>query len=196
MQAEMMHKENPVSRWFRSGRYSESLELLEGLAPKSILDLGCGKGHFMKLLAKKFPSVSISGCDSNPEDAAAAKKECPDAEVHYGNIMGEKLGPADLVVVLEVMEHAHSPKKLLEKITSFVKKGGHLLVSIPRPELLRWRAIWWVWSHTIGRNWCLDEHKDLTETEFMEMASEAGLTLEKRSRFFIGCISILLFRKG
>ncbi len=191
-----MHKENPVSKWFRSGRYTKSLELIEELAPKSILDLGCGRGHFIKLLEKRFPFASIAGCDSNREDAAAAREGCPDAKINYGDLLKADLEPADLVVVLEVMEHSHLPKKMLVKISSLVKERGYLLVSLPRPELLRWRIIWWAWSHTIGRSWCLDEHENLTETEFMEMASETGLTLERRSRFFLDCISIMLFRKS
>jgi SAM-dependent methyltransferase len=39
------------------------LEYLGGLAGKRVLDIGCGKGRFARILAERFPSSEIWGLD-------------------------------------------------------------------------------------------------------------------------------------
>jgi hypothetical protein len=81
---------------------------------------------------------------------------------------------------------------MLKKAAKLAGKG-HVLVSIPRPEVPHWRLIWWAWSNTFGRRW-LGQHSELSESGLLALAGKAGLRLEKRRRFFLGSISIMLFK--
>lgn len=60
---------------------------------------------------------------------------------------------ADLVVMLEVLEHSPDPKAMLTRAASLAGKNGRVLVSTPRSELLAWRLLWAFWSNTLGRRW-------------------------------------------
>lgn len=190
-----MHGKNPISSEFRKGRYHLAVSMIEEVKPRSILDIGCGEGHFLSYISGFFPDARLYGCDRCEDWVNKAKKACPNAEIQAGEFMDLELKPADLVVALEVMEHNEDPGKMVEKAASLAGKGGHMLVSIPRPELLRWRVIWWLWTHTVGR-WGLGEHTNLTEAQLIHFAEQAGMSLKKRSRFFLGCISTMLFEVG
>jgi 2-polyprenyl-3-methyl-5-hydroxy-6-metoxy-1,4-benzoquinol methylase len=64
-------------------------EILRKKKLTSILDYGCGKGHFIKTFNNSFPDVSITGFDiANPE-----YEEFPNQQTF------------DLVVSLDVLEH-------------------------------------------------------------------------------------------
>ena len=71
----------------------------------------------------------------------------------------------------------------------------YVLVSIPRPEVPYWNVIGWAWSNTLGRKW-RGQHGRLREAELDLLASGYGLVKEKRKRFFLGCISMTLYRVG
>ena len=188
-----MYKKNPLSVIFLKGRHGKTIKLLDGLSPKSILDVGCDDGHFLAMLSERFPSSAFYACDTEREALAEVRKECPKADLRHGDFMTLEFKPVELVVFLEVLEHSHNPKAMLRKASSLIGKKGHILVSIPRPELLHWRIIWAVWSNTVGRRWH-DQHTELTETELIDIASQCGLTLEKHSRFFFDSISLMLFK--
>jgi|GEM_PF-2948025 len=188
-----MHSKNPVSSGFREGRYLIALSMLEGIDPKKVLDIGCGEGHFLALVSEKYPGARLYGCDKSKKSVCRAKKACPGAEIHAGDFMELDLEPVDLVVGLEVMEHNKDPASMVKKAAGLAGKNGWVLISIPRPELLRWRAVWWLWTHSVGR-WGLGEHTNLTEAQLVDFSKKVGLSMEKRSRFFFGCISTMLFR--
>ena len=57
-------------------RLVEHLEPVR-LAPRRVLDLGCGTGHAFDLLAKRFPSASILGLDIAPAMLARARERSP-----------------------------------------------------------------------------------------------------------------------
>ncbi len=187
-----MYKKNPVSLMFLRGRHDTSLGLLDGISPRSVIDVGCDDGLFISRFAGKFPEARITAIDYDRETLAEAKRECPRATFMEGDFMALAPEPADLIVMLEVLEHSKDPLAMLRKAAKLAGKGN-VLVSIPRPEVLHWRLIWWAWSNTLGRRW-LGQHSGLTEAELLEMAGKAGLRLAKRKRFFLGSISIMLFK--
>ncbi|MDD5171468.1 MAG: class I SAM-dependent methyltransferase [Candidatus ainarchaeum sp.] len=189
-----MHKKNPISMLFLKARHRKTAGLLDGVVPKSVLDVGCDDGRFLRMLAEAYPKATLYGCDSDPEAAREARDACPSAAIVQGDFMKLDFKPVDVVVMLEVLEHASEPVPMLKKAAALVGKKGRVLVSIPRPELLRWRLVWSLWSNTFGRRWH-GQHRHLTEAELTEAAARCGLKVEKRQRFFLGCISMTLFRQ-
>ena len=190
-----MYRKNPISMMFLKGRHDKSMGLLQGLSPKRILDVGCDDGHFLRMLSERFPGARLVACDMDPAPVAEARKEAPGAEFVVCDFMEGKFGEADLVVMLEVMEHSPDPKGMLMRARSLLGRDGRILVSIPRPELWHWRAIWTIWSNTLGRRW-QGQHSELTEKDLIRIAGECGLEPERRTRYFLGSISMMLLRKG
>lgn len=65
---------------FESERTQPSVDLLNrltDLAPKRILDLGCGPGNSTHALAEKFPAADIIGIDSSEDMLIKAKAAYP-----------------------------------------------------------------------------------------------------------------------
>jgi 2-polyprenyl-3-methyl-5-hydroxy-6-metoxy-1,4-benzoquinol methylase len=197
-----MYKKNIISTEFLKARHKKSLGLLDGMNPKSILDVGCDDGRFLIMLEREFPTARLSACDLNPVAVDYAKAACPKATIKKGDFMALDLKSVDLVTLLEVIEHAQNPKAMMAKARDLIENEGYILVSMPRPDLLRWQIIWKFWTNTVGKDGeklgrkFYGEHTHLTETELENIASELGLRLEKRSRFFLGCVSIMLFKKS
>ena len=186
---------NPISNKFLQMRHERTFSLLDGKNPESILDVGCGSGEFLSIFAKRFPFANICGCDLLRKEVENAKKACPRGEFYCGNFMELEFEPAEVVAMLEVLEHSNEPAEMLKKGASLAGKNGHVLVSIPRPEVPYWNVIWWAWSNTLGRKW-RGQHSRLREAELDLLASGYGLVKEKRKRFFLGCISMTLYRVG
>ena len=189
-----MLKKNLISSLFLNARHKKTFDILSDLAPTKILDVGCDDGHFLAIL-KKHLNSELYGCDMDNTNLDEAIKNCPTATIIHGDVINLKSGLFDLVTMLEVLEHQKDHKRLLINARSILRKDGRLLISIPRSELLHWRLIWWLWSNTLGRRWH-GQHNDLTENHLVYDASKCGFKLEKKSRFFFGCISIMLFKRG
>jgi len=59
-----------------AGRMHERLQLVK-IAPKQVLDAGCGAGADLALLQKTYPAAQILGMDASAAMAAAAKAPAP-----------------------------------------------------------------------------------------------------------------------
>jgi SAM-dependent methyltransferase len=186
-----MYRKNIVSSIFLKARHGKTLSLLKGYAPGSAIDLGCDDGEFLARLREAFPEAKLAGYDMDSRAIAHARLACPGAMLHVSDFMEADIPRADLVVLTEVLEHAPDHKKMLGRAASLAKEK--VLISIPRDEVPHWRLIWWLWSNTFGRRW-KGQHGSLTEKQVIDSASSCGLDLEKKERFFLGTISLMLFR--
>ena len=117
-----MGKNNPVSVYFREGRYSRSIKLLDDLGkePKRILDVGCGEGHFLKVLSKKFPSAELEGCEIDYAEGKRAESAVPGSKVSIGDFLKMEASPYDLIVALEVVEHSKHAGGFVGKLSSLL----------------------------------------------------------------------------
>jgi 2-polyprenyl-3-methyl-5-hydroxy-6-metoxy-1,4-benzoquinol methylase len=187
------YRKNYISVKFLKGRHRKTIGLLEGLRPETILDVGCDDAHFLQMLDQRFPDARLMACDVDPEPVAEARKEVPRAEFVVANFLEQDFDETELAVMLEILEHSDDPNAMLKKAMSLITADGWILVSIPRPELLHWRILWWMWSHTLGRRWH-GQHNQLSEKELTRIAADCGLVPQKRARYFLGSISITLFK--
>ncbi|MFH0737508.1 MAG: class I SAM-dependent methyltransferase [Candidatus Micrarchaeota archaeon] len=188
-----MYKKNIISAMFLRLRHGKSLALLEGCRPKTVLDVGCDDGVFIARFAEMFPSAKISAVDFDADALSEARNACPDAVFYEEDFMTLSFPPADLVVMLEVLEHAKDPEAMLRKAARIAGKKGRILISIPRAEVLHWRIIWWLWSNTLGRRW-RGQHGDMSEEDLLDLAKRCGLVCERKKRFFLGSVVIMLLK--
>lgn len=94
----------------------------------SIIDIGCGAGDVMMLLAK---FGQVKGVDNNRQIVSFNKREGRD--VLLGDINKLNLPPStfDLVTLLEVLEHLDDDTKALEKAFALLRPKGTLLITVP-----------------------------------------------------------------
>ena len=59
---------------------------IAGLIPeaRSVLDVGCGRGDRLKTLSERG-DMRLYGVERDPENAAAARENCPAAEIAEGD---------------------------------------------------------------------------------------------------------------
>lgn len=103
-----------------------------GAAPRSVLDLGCGRGYLLRALHRALPEARCIGVELSA--GAADELRAEGIEVHVQDV-ADRL-PADdasldLVVMGEVIEHVFDPDACIEEIRRVLKPGGTLVVTTP-----------------------------------------------------------------
>lgn len=98
-----------------------------------VLDVGCGSGHAMNLLAQAFPNSHCAGIDISDEAISTARKEA--ADLGLGNATFEvddvaRLdGPArfDLITAFDAIHDQVNPTRVLSGIYEALRPGGTFL---------------------------------------------------------------------
>lgn len=97
-----------------------------GPPPRSVLDIGCGRGEFAALLEER--GHRVTGIDFRPP--AVMPNEFIEADLTAGLPLDAQR-TFDVVVLGDVLEHMAEPEKLLADAREHVAPGGKLLVSLP-----------------------------------------------------------------
>ena len=133
----------------------------------ALLDINCGTGLFTaEMMRKGWQAVGI---DSSDWAASQARELAPWAQFFVSPVE-TAIFPAssfDVITFWDGLEHVDNPKKILERLTSWLEQGGLLLMVLPDitslqsrlmgprwPSLLR-QHIWYFSPVTIKR--LLDE---------------------------------------
>jgi ubiquinone/menaquinone biosynthesis C-methylase UbiE len=103
------------------------LEYFGGLAGKRVLDVGCGKGRFARILAGEHPAAEVWGLDISEE----MLKHVP-AGIHTkAGSMTELPFPDgwfDAAYATESLEHAVEIDAAVREICRVVKPGGRIVI--------------------------------------------------------------------
>lgn len=108
--------------------------------PHTVLDLGCGTGVFgrkLKGLNKARELVGVEIFDEAADEAANHYEKVYPGDLEHMNLDYENY--FDFVVCGDIIEHLVDPWGMLRKINTWLKSGGHVLVSIPNVRY--WRVL-------------------------------------------------------
>jgi SAM-dependent methyltransferase len=97
-----------------------------------VLDIGCGKGAFLKAFAARRPGWHCAGVEPSREEAAIAR-HTPAFEIHEG-MFGEatlERESFDLVTIMHVLEHVRRPSIVVGQMRELIRPGGLLFVEVP-----------------------------------------------------------------
>ena len=171
--------------WYDSpwGRLADAVEtelILEllgldgtGRGPASVLDVGCGSGHFARRVAVESPWVA--GVDASRAMLAAARRQ-PRVPVAQADALRLPFrdGSFDAVLCVALLEFCARPAELLAELARVSRGRIALLTLNPRSYLgLRRRAAGWK-GHPIFRR--VRPH---TRAAVRRAAGEAGLRVER-----------------
>ncbi len=113
------------------GIFRETASFLVKKFPEggTLLDVGCGYGHFIEIMKKE--GWSVMGIDPSPLTLASAKKR--GLNVREGTFEDIETEPDsfDAITMFYVLEHLHEPLSALRKAWRLLRPEGILVVRVP-----------------------------------------------------------------
>ena len=101
---------------------------------KSVCDVGCSYGHHTELIARKFPTARVCGCDYNSHGVAAATERYPNLSFFVHNLLvypsSDQL-KFELVFCSETLEHCGDLHVAVYNLSYLVEDDGELFVTVP-----------------------------------------------------------------
>jgi 2-polyprenyl-3-methyl-5-hydroxy-6-metoxy-1,4-benzoquinol methylase len=124
---------------YANTKYTIIGEMLESKAKLKILDVGCGSGELALYLAKK--GHQVIGIDRESEYISMALRNANNdaVTIQFHAISIENYQPDeqfDIVVSTDVLEHIQDDRKAFDKICSFSKPGGEIIIAVPAMQWL------------------------------------------------------------
>jgi len=109
-------------------RVQEILKFLAKIKGKTILDAGCGKGRFSKILANK--GGVVTGVDLSNELLKVAKNKIKNANFIIGNILDLEFldNSFDYIICVEALEHVPDTDKAIKEMVRVLKKDGKIII--------------------------------------------------------------------
>jgi SAM-dependent methyltransferase len=150
--------------WYYSSKAKAMENLLGRVAPARILDVGAGSGFFSRHLlahtsAKEAWCVDIS----YKADFDGSENDKP---VYYRRSVNSS--DADLVLLMDVLEHVDDDVALLQEYAAKVPPGTRFLISVP--------AFMFLWS---GHDEFLEHRRRYTLPQLEKSVRDAGLTVRR-----------------
>jgi SAM-dependent methyltransferase len=122
---------NPAQRYRRKLIFSA----LRGA--RSVLDVGCGQGDFLREARERLPEAQLAGIDLSAAGLELVAGRVPGARLVRADLASAEALPAELngfathAVCSEVLEHLDDPAVALRKVAPALVPGGRLIVTVP-----------------------------------------------------------------
>ena len=155
--------------WYYRSKSAAVLRLVEPLQPRKILDVGAGSGFFSKHLLGHTQAKAAWCIDPfYPEEWDDSHAGKP---IHYRHECNGT--DADLILMMDVLEHIEDDLALLNDYVAKVPNGTRFLVTVP--------AFQFLWS---GHDVFLEHYRRYTLPEVTDLMERAGLLVEHRAYYF------------
>ena len=107
------------------------------IGPAQVIDVGCGEGMVAHELQKLPGKLDYRGFELNPLAVAAARALNPGLSFAQADLFALDLQeqPADLVMMLEVLEHIPDPAQMFPILKKLAR--NHVLLSVPHEPFFR-----------------------------------------------------------
>ena len=127
------------SRWNR-----RRADLLRFKQSGSLLDLGCSSGSF--LASMRSHSWSLYGVEMSANEAATAEARTA-GKIVVGTVLDAPF-PAesfDAITCFDVLEHLYEPRRIMAKVSYWLKPGGVFYVQVPNIDSAEARVFGTYW---------------------------------------------------
>lgn len=168
-----IHMEEDRLHWWFRGRLAVITAALERALPQRpvrLLELGCGTGNVLGALGRFGEAV---GMEAHPDLVAAAR--AAGLDVREGRLPGDLVvapGWAEVVLLLDVLEHLADEAAALATGRRALAEGGLLIATVP--------AYQWLWS---GHDVALGHRRRYTASRLRAVVERAGFRVLRVSYF-------------
>lgn len=133
------HARNPVARAIMHRYLDTAAALVAPLDVQSMMDVGCGEGHFLAHLRSVKPEAHTLGVDLSTQMVSGASERYPDIQFRQESAyhLNAEDSSVDLVVAADLLQHVSDPQRALREISRVARK--FVLLSVPREPL--WRVL-------------------------------------------------------
>jgi 2-polyprenyl-3-methyl-5-hydroxy-6-metoxy-1,4-benzoquinol methylase len=109
-----------------------------------LLDLGCSSGSF--LTSRKGQGWKLHGIEMSATCAKVAQTNSG-AQVFVGDILDAPFpaGSFDVITCFDVLEHLYTPRRVLSRVSEWLKPGGIFYVLVPNIDSAEGRAFGSYW---------------------------------------------------
>lgn len=107
----------------------ESLSSTKG----RILEIGCGRGAYVRAIKYYRPDLEVLGCDINRESIKFAQAVSKKVVVKFGNAYALPFADLafDAVLMIDVLEHLKTPSQALSEVYRVLKPNGVFHLTVP-----------------------------------------------------------------
>jgi SAM-dependent methyltransferase len=100
-----------------------------GLSNGSILDIGCGTGHFLNSM--KSAGWLVTGIEKSYKARSYAESKFNLKVSDTSQIANLNSGTFDCITMWHVLEHFHEPAMIMKEISRLLKPGGLCVIALP-----------------------------------------------------------------
>lgn len=158
----------------------------------NILEVGCGGWPLLSIWKNR---KHYYGIDIEQETIAKVSQQYPESNLIVADISktNDFFGQVKFhnIVMLAVIEHLSSPKKVVTMLSTRLKKDGKIIITTPRPignVVLKIGALLGLFDVSAE-----EEHKSLfNKKELMDFIAGTNLTVFKYKRFCLGLNQIIV----
>lgn len=169
-------------RGFRSYLQPVFAEAVGGVPQARILDVGCGTGANLTLLARHGSTV---GLDLNERGLALARETGRPLARGDSSHLPFADGVFDLVTSFDLMQCTPTDRETMREMARVVKPGGAVVVSMAALEILHGdhSEVW-------------QEYRRYTRASARALAEQAGLQVQRVTFMFAVLFPVLLVSRG
>jgi len=161
--------ENIATHWYYRSKAKAITKLLSGRRAQRILDVGAGSGFFSRYLLSESGALEAWCVDTSyDEDRDSSQAGKP---LHFRRTIDS--APADVVLLMDVLEHVGDDVGLLREYAAKVPDTATFLISVP--------AFQWLWS---AHDVFLEHKRRYTLSQITHVAERAGLCVERGVYYF------------
>lgn len=175
-------------------RAKNILDNLEILGDERVLDLGCGRGFYLKVLSSYWSDLKLYGVDLNQDYLKTAKEILKGRRVQLIKADATKLPFSDnffdRIIASEILEHIKDDQKALSEIYRVLKPNGIVMMTVPnRNYPFLWDPLNWILEKTFHTHvpagiWWLagiwaDHQRLYDKKELNRKLKKAGFKIEK-----------------
>jgi trans-aconitate methyltransferase len=177
------------AHYLHSRYFLRALAQWNDLAPRAILDAGCGRGDYSFYLARRFPDAQVYGVDI--DEARVARNRRMARQLGLDNVTFQVadivtirfMTKLDLIISIDVLEHIPEQEKALRNLADQLTSEGRVFFHIPT---LRERPVPFSRALAGFHQWAEREHvaEERSAAEFLDLMRRTGYRVNRSHRTF------------